>query len=123
MSNGTVEMIGGRERRRWKRGEKLRIVAETQEPGACTAGEVCADARGGSGAERMIAPQPGVRVWLAAGVTDMCKGFDGLRPWCSSISGRIRSAGSCLPSAAVVVLVKVLSWDGQGLCPYTTRLA
>jgi len=29
-------------------------------------------------AARMIAPSPGVRVWLAAGVTDMRKGFDGL---------------------------------------------
>jgi hypothetical protein len=26
----------------------------------------------------MIAPPPGVRIWLAAGVTDMRKGFDGL---------------------------------------------
>jgi hypothetical protein len=26
----------------------------------------------------MIAPPPGVRVWLAAGVTDMRRGFDGL---------------------------------------------
>jgi transposase len=26
----------------------------------------------------MIAPAPGARVWLAAGVTDMRKGFDGL---------------------------------------------
>src|ERR1700681_4801783 len=36
MLNGTVEIIGGRERRRrWGVGEKLRIVAETQEAGAC----------------------------------------------------------------------------------------
>jgi transposase len=36
MLNGTVEIIGGRERRRrWGVEEKLRIVAETQEPGAC----------------------------------------------------------------------------------------
>ncbi len=36
MSNGTVEIIGGRERRRrWGLDEKLRIVAETHEPGAC----------------------------------------------------------------------------------------
>src|SRR5271163_3521709 len=36
MQNGTVEIIEGRERRRrWGREEKLRIVAETQEPGAC----------------------------------------------------------------------------------------
>jgi transposase len=26
----------------------------------------------------MIAPPPGVRIWLAAGVTDMRRGFDGL---------------------------------------------
>ena len=36
MSRGVVEIIGGRERRRrWGREEKLRIVAETQEAGAC----------------------------------------------------------------------------------------
>ena len=36
MLNGVVEIIGGRERRRrWGLEEKLRIVAETQEAGAC----------------------------------------------------------------------------------------
>jgi transposase len=36
MLNGTVEIIDGRERRRrWGLEEKLRIVAETQAPGAC----------------------------------------------------------------------------------------
>jgi transposase len=36
MSQGTVEIIGGRERRRrWSIEEKLRIVAETHERGAC----------------------------------------------------------------------------------------
>ena len=36
MSHGAVEIIGGRERRRrWGLEEKLRIVAETHEPGAC----------------------------------------------------------------------------------------
>jgi transposase len=36
MSQGTVEIIGGRERRRrWRAEEKLRVVAETQERGAC----------------------------------------------------------------------------------------
>jgi transposase len=36
MSAGVVEMIGGRERRRrWSTEDKLRIVGETQEPGAC----------------------------------------------------------------------------------------
>jgi transposase len=37
MSNGTVEILGGRERRRrWGLEEKLRIVAETHQPGART---------------------------------------------------------------------------------------
>jgi transposase len=36
MSQGTVEIIGGRERRRrWSVEEKLRIVGETHEAGAC----------------------------------------------------------------------------------------
>ena len=36
MSVGAVEIISGRERRRrWSEAEKLRIVGETQEPGAC----------------------------------------------------------------------------------------
>ena len=36
MSVGSVEIISGRERRRrWSAAEKLRIVGETQEPGAC----------------------------------------------------------------------------------------
>jgi len=35
MSNGTVEILGGKDRRRrWRLEEKLRIVAESQEPGA-----------------------------------------------------------------------------------------
>jgi transposase len=36
MSQATVEIIGGRERRRrWSVEDKLRIVGETHEPGAC----------------------------------------------------------------------------------------
>jgi transposase len=36
MSGGAIEIITGRERRRrWSAAEKLRIVAEAEEPGAC----------------------------------------------------------------------------------------
>ena len=36
MSGGTIEIITGKERRRrWSAAEKLRIVAEAEEPGAC----------------------------------------------------------------------------------------
>ena len=38
-------------------------------------GDVAPGDRGSAG---MIAPPPGVRIWLAAGVTDMRCGFDGL---------------------------------------------
>ena len=51
----------------------------------------------------MIAPPPGVRVWLAAGVTDMRKGFDGLAALVQQHLGQDPSAGSCLPSAVVAV--------------------
>ena len=48
----------------------------------------------------MIAPPRGVRVWLAAGVTDMRKGFDGLAALVQQHLGQVRtrSAGNCLPS-------------------------
>ena len=36
MSGGAIEIITGKERRRrWSAAEKLRIVAEAEEPGAC----------------------------------------------------------------------------------------
>lgn len=36
MADGTIEIITGHERRRrWNTAEKLRIVAESEEPGAC----------------------------------------------------------------------------------------
>ena len=36
MSDGHVEILAGRERRRrWSAEAKLRIVSETEEPGAC----------------------------------------------------------------------------------------
>jgi transposase len=36
MSDGQIEILTGRERRRrWSAEDKLRIVAETEEPGAC----------------------------------------------------------------------------------------
>jgi len=71
----------------------------------------------------MITPPSGVRVWLAAGVTDMRKGFDGLA---MLVQERLRQD----PFAGQVFvfrgrrgdLVKVLWWDGQGLCLFAKRL-
>lgn len=63
------------------------------------------------------------RVWLAAGHTDMRRGFDGL-------AGLVQSALSADPYGGHVFvfrgkrgdLIKVLWWDGQGLCLLSKRL-
>ena len=149
MLNGTVEIISGRERRRrWGLEEKLRIVAETQEAGACVREvavrhdvypsllhnwrrQVREGQRGRlgnaasciDGAARMIAPPPGVRVWLAAGVTDMRKGFDGLAALVQLHLGQDPFSGQLFAfRGRRGDLVKVLSWDGQDLCLYAKRM-
>ena len=71
----------------------------------------------------MIAAPPGSRVWLAAGVTDMRKGFDGL-------AAIVQTALSENPFSGQLFVfrgrrgdrVKILWWDGDGLCLYAKRL-
>jgi transposase len=71
----------------------------------------------------MITPPSGARVWLAAGVTDMRKGFDGLA---MLVQERLRQN----PFGGQVFVfrgrrgdrLKVLWWDGQGLCLFAKRL-
>ena len=71
----------------------------------------------------MIGPPSGVRVYLAAGVTDMRKGFDGLA---ALVQQRLRQD----PFGGAVYafrgrrgdLVKLLWFDGQGLCLFSKRL-
>ena len=46
----------------------------------------------------MIALPAGTRVWLAAGVTDMRKGMDGLAAQVQTSSTRIRSPATCSSS-------------------------
>jgi transposase len=71
----------------------------------------------------MIAPPPGVRVWLAAGVTDMRKGFDGLAALVQQHLGQDPFSGQLFAfRGRRGDLMKVLSWDGQGLCLYAKRL-
>lgn len=72
----------------------------------------------------MIVAPTGVKAHLALGYTDMRKGLDGLAelvkatlkadPYCGHLFlFRGKSAG----------LLKILFWDGSGLCLYTKRLA
>jgi transposase len=71
----------------------------------------------------MISLPAGSRVWLAAGVTDLRKGFDGLAaivqlhlaedPFCGHLFVFRGRAGD---------RIKVLWWDGDGLCLFAKRL-
>ena len=71
----------------------------------------------------MIGLPSGTRVWLAAGVTDMRKGMDGLaalvqsalkeNPFCGHIFAFRGRRGD---------LVKLLWFDGDGLCLFAKRL-
>jgi transposase len=65
----------------------------------------------------------GTRVWLAAGTTDMRKGFTGL---CALVQNTLESNPFC---GQVFVfrgrrgdLLKLLWWDGSGLCLMAKRL-
>jgi transposase len=71
----------------------------------------------------MITPPSGVRVWLAAGVTDMRKGFDGLAALVQQRLERDPFAGQVFVfRGRRGDLLKVLWWDGQGLCLFAKRL-
>ena len=71
----------------------------------------------------MMSLPAGTRVWLAVGRTDMRKGFDGLAalvhermaqdPFCGHLFVFRGRRGD---------LLKVLWWDGQGLCLFAKRL-
>jgi transposase len=71
----------------------------------------------------MIALPPGVQVWLAAGATDMRKGFDGL-------AGLVQTQLLEDPFSGQLFVfrgrrgdrVKILWWDGDGLCLFAKRL-
>jgi transposase len=71
----------------------------------------------------MMGLAAGTRVWLAAGVTDMRLGFDGL-------AARVQRHLAAEPFSGHVFVfrgrrgdrIKVLWWDGQGLCLFAKRL-
>lgn len=71
----------------------------------------------------MIPAPTGSCVWLATGFTDMRKGFDGLA---ALVQDQLRRDPFC--GQAFVFrgrqgrLIKVLWWDGQGLCLFAKRL-
>jgi transposase len=71
----------------------------------------------------MITPAPGVRIWLAAGATDMRRGFDGLASLVQQQLGQDPFGGALfIFRGRRGHLLKILFWDGQGLVLYAKRL-
>ena len=79
-----------------------------------------------SGAGRshpMIALPTGTQIWIAAGVTDLRRGFTGL-------SAQVQTVLKERPFSGHVFvfrgrrgdLIKMLWWDGDGLCLFAKRL-
>jgi transposase len=70
----------------------------------------------------MIGLAAGTRIWIVAGVTDMRRGFVGL-------SGMVQTALAENPFSGQVFvfrwkrgdLIKLLWWDGDGLCSPSTE--
>jgi transposase len=71
----------------------------------------------------MIELRTGTRIWIAAGVTDLRRGFTGL-------SAQVQTALEEDPFSGHVFvfrgrrgdLIKLLWWDGDGLCLFAKRL-
>ncbi len=71
----------------------------------------------------MIPVPAGLCVWLATGWTDMRKGFDGLAALAQDHLRRDPFSGQAFVfRGRQGRLIKVLWWDGQGLCLFAKRL-
>lgn len=73
----------------------------------------------------MISLPGGMRIWLACGITDMRKGFDGLA---AIMQLQLQLAEDPFSGQLFVFRgrrgdrVKLLWWDGDGLCLFAKRL-
>jgi transposase len=71
----------------------------------------------------MIALPAGTRVWLAAGITDMRKGMDGLAALAQTTLAENAFSGQVFVfRGRRGDLVKLLWFDGDGLCLFAKRL-
>jgi transposase len=71
----------------------------------------------------MISLPSGVRVWLACGHTDMRKGMDGLAMLAQQVLAEDPFSGALFAFRGKRgSLVKLLWFDGQGMCLFSKRL-
>lgn len=71
----------------------------------------------------MIPVPTNTRIWLAAGVTDMRKGFNGLSILAQQALREDPFSGHLFVfRGRRGDLVKIIWWDGQGACLFTKRL-
>jgi transposase len=71
----------------------------------------------------MIALPPNARVWLACGYTDMRKGMDGLAMLAQQVLEEDPFSGALFAfRGRRGGLVKLLWFDGQGMCLFSKRL-
>lgn len=71
----------------------------------------------------MIGLPSGTRIWLAAGMTDMRRGFDGLASIAQEKLGADPFGGHVFAfRGRRGDLIKLLWWDGDGLCLFAKRL-
>ncbi len=71
----------------------------------------------------MIAPPANARIWIAAGVTDLRRGFGGLSAFVQTTLEQDPYAGHIFVfRGRRGDLIKLLWWDGDGLCLFAKRL-
>lgn len=71
----------------------------------------------------MITVPAGTEIWIAAGVTDLRRGFDGLSAIVQTILEQNPFSGHVFVfRGRRGDLIKVLWWDGDGLCLFAKRL-
>lgn len=71
----------------------------------------------------MIPVPSNTKIWLAAGVTDMRKGFVGLSALAENILKQNAYSGHLfIFRGRRGDLVKIIWWDGQGACLFSKRL-
>jgi transposase len=80
-------------------------------------------ASGTARADSMIALPTGTHIWIAAGMTDLRRGFTGLSAVVQTVLEQNPFSGHVFVfRGRRGDLIKVLWWDGDGLCLFAKRL-